>query len=98
MTRRHTDTSVSRGPATTGEIPALADPGVQPAPLGQRRVGNRFVEVLVGDVARQDQRRPGQCFGQRLEVPLRSCDQGNRGSTSGERVGEQAARVHRWPR
>ena len=37
----------------------VADPDVDAAPLGHGGVGDRFVEVLVADVAAEHERRPG---------------------------------------
>ena len=89
MTWRQTESGGLARPGDDRRDPGVADPGVDPAPFGDRGVGHRFVEVLVGDVAAEHEGRPGERRGHRLEVPLGPGHERHRGAGTGEGMGEQ---------
>ena len=88
---RQTDGSVSSGPADDRRDPRVADPDVDAAPFGHGGVGDRVVELRVGHVAAEHERRPGKLLGDRLEVGLRPRHQRHPGAALRERVREQPA-------
>ena len=92
-TWRQTDGVGVRGARPTiGEMPGVADPHVDAAPLGDGGVGHRLVEVLVGDVAAEHQATgPGSASATALRSRSVRATRATDAPARRERVGEQRA-------
>ena len=88
---RHTDGSVSRGPARIGEIPALQIQTSTPPHSATVASATASLNVAVGHVAAAHERRSRQLVGDRLEVGLGAGHERDPRAAVRERVREQPA-------